>query len=395
MAKRLSDKADLVNGVVPVAQTQIQVNYIPTSAAGTQVAVVQNLLYTYGGVLYRYIGTSGSINPTSITTDTTNWRLEAGVANAVGKAYVDSADMALFQIIQQQVQNLTTLLKIVYLQPASNTFAAVADSVYAYGGNLYRRVGPSATVSTGSITTDTNNWRLEIGGNTGTATVDDSNFVHKTGNESIGGNKTFTSTVVAPYFKGDGSQLTNLPKELTADQQDAVNHANNPNFGNPFLTKNDLQGSGNFTQDEIDAINNSVAPGAGNPFVTYSQLPPGAPPNTDFLAEGNSNLYYTDARAQAAVASQVAAKADLVNGKVPAAQIPYVGFVPISLRSDVTGLKYANGEVDTSKSTIPAASTPGMEFIFGNGTTTYVYRYMLSSYDSNGTRFTWVRMLAN
>lgn len=47
-----------------------------------------------------------------------------------------------------------------------------------------------------------------------------------------------------------------------------------------------------------------------------------SPGSTDALAEGSTNLYFTNARAQAALAASLGNKADLVGGIVPLSQIP-------------------------------------------------------------------------
>jgi hypothetical protein len=84
------------------------------------------------------------------------------------------------------------------------------------------------------------------------------------------------------------------------------------------------------------------------------------------------------------------AKADLVNDKVPAAQLPYLGFTPMSIQSVVANGTFNQGELLSAS---PADSIPGMKFSAGNGTTNYVYEYMNSSADANGTQFTWVRYM--
>ena len=84
-------------------------------------------------------------------------------------------------------------------------------------------------------------------------------------------------------------------------------------------------------------------------------------------------------------------KADLINGKVNPAQIPYIAFTPVSIRTDVANGTWYQGQLI---STTPAGSTAGMKFVAGNGPNNYVYEYMLSSADANGTKFIWVRYVS-
>lgn len=57
--------------------------------------------------------------------------------------------------------------------------------------------------------------------------------------------------------------------------------------------------------------------------TTYKKMV-SSPWSTDAIPEGSQNLYFTDARAKNAVQSDLNGKADLVNGKVPANQLPEV-----------------------------------------------------------------------
>lgn len=57
--------------------------------------------------------------------------------------------------------------------------------------------------------------------------------------------------------------------------------------------------------------------------TTYKKMV-SSPWSTDAIPEGSQNLYFTEARAKGAVQSDLNGKADLVNGKVPANQLPEV-----------------------------------------------------------------------
>lgn len=138
-----------------------------------------------------------------------------------------------------------------------------------------------------------------------------------------------------------------------------------------------------------------------------TQLAPGTasasgPTNTDGLPEGTTNKYYTDARAQAALAGQLAAKADLTAGKVALSQLPYTagnnisidaagtisttftGFTPAAIKTAVQAGNYADGEL---QGTQPAGSQNNMRF-----TDTYwLYIYTFAAADTDGTKLAWVR----
>lgn len=125
-----------------------------------------------------------------------------------------------------------------------------------------------------------------------------------------------------------------------------------------------------------------------DPVVVKGAVSGSGPANTDALPEGQTNLYYTAARA-----SQ---KAELVNGKLPVAQLPYTGFTPSGIRSDVSNGTFYQGELTTASSVaspFPAGSIPGMKFSANDGAKLYTYEFMLASADTDGTRFTWVRMV--
>jgi hypothetical protein len=139
---------------------------------------------------------------------------------------------------------------------------------------------------------------------------------------------------------------------------------------------------------------------------------PAVPTTTDALPEGNTNKYYTDARAQSAVTDQLAGKVDKVNGlqlsqeSYTTAEKSKLAFNPYAVPTDVrialtsNTAKWKDAELVTATSQLyaqpyPSSSAPGMKFMRSNGTTSYVYEYMVSSYDTGSfTLYNWVRYVA-
>jgi hypothetical protein len=253
------------------------------------------------------------------------------------------------------------------------------------------------------------------------------NVVHRSGDETISGNKTFTSNLI---IQGNGNTgVLNVLNLSTDSDAGTVSmggfFAPNSPYDTYFTVGNALalqlaaligfskkDGSyaflttyGRPASDLAVTVNGSVGMGTTTPserlevtgnvkavkFIgdgsLLTNLP--APANTNALAEGSNNLYFTNARAQSAVATT---KADLVSGKVPAVQIPYLGVTPQAIRNEVLNGTFYQGELSSA---IPVGSTPGMKFSAGNGTNNYVYEYMSSSNDTTGTLFTWIRYVRN
>ena len=124
------------------------------------------------------------------------------------------------------------------------------------------------------------------------------------------------------------------------------------------------------------------------------------PANTDALPEGATNEYFTDARAQAALATRLAAKADLVNGLVPLAQVPYNGLTSQNVKTAVVNTPeagWSSGEMgDSYYQQLPAGSAPGQKFIgLSLAGTSYVFECMNASRGYQGAAqtpvYTWVR----
>jgi hypothetical protein len=149
--------------------------------------------------------------------------------------------------------------------------------------------------------------------------------------------------------------------------------------------------------NEVTALHVSNNPSVNNPIATIADLAAiggGGGSSTPAVLYGSTGQATDGAMTQKAATDTFAGKADLLNGKLNPAQLPYVGFTPSNIKVDLKGTysKWSEGELIPGSPLTPG-STPGMKFISGNGSTTYVYEYMLSNADRDGTLFNWVRML--